>query len=61
LLWAECGSSGRDESCFQGLNDVLTLIQSCNRINLEIHAESMARLIRHELRGGNSWIATKTT
>src|SRR5215470_13861540 len=50
LLLAECGCSGWDESCFQGLNGVPTLIQSRNGVDIKIHTESVAELIGHQLR-----------
>src|SRR5262249_9468368 len=43
-------SSGSEESRLQSLNGVLTLIQGRNRVDIEIHAESVAQLIGHEFR-----------
>src|SRR5215831_14782120 len=36
-------------SCFQGLNGVLTSVQSGNGVDIEIHTESVAQLTGHEL------------
>src|SRR5262249_8882010 len=49
-LLRETGTRVADESCFQDLNGVPTLIQSRNGVDIKIHTESVAELIGHQLR-----------